>query len=264
MIGLKINIFEPTKNLRFLNLNNNNWHCSDEFEQLEEWLSDKKIEYQNQCKPVLKKFEEIKLLYPSKTSEDEEQDLDELWMVENESEKTDDKIGKAEIDETFLMLYNERVPSLISLLIGFQIGIVLGILGTYCWMAKLYKCNKPVLPNRRHIRRLQRMNRNDVRDNLLWNIMQEESYATPPIARRQLSSFHSNLPLHTTNIESTNSIQAEIPDSQEINLIQRNRIQTDPSTQNIRRQNYEQENRPDTPPPTYNDCLRDVVITSSK
>ncbi|XP_077287648.1 uncharacterized protein LOC143912248 [Arctopsyche grandis] len=267
MIGLKINIFESMKNLRFLNLNNNSWHCNNEFVRLEEWLLVNKVKYQLQCKLNVKKFEEIKMLSSSDTIEDEEQNLDELWIIEDKSEKRDDEIEKAEIDDTFLMLYNDRVPSLISLFIGFQVGIVMGILGTYCWMAKLYKCKKIVLPNRRHIRRLQRMHQNEINDNLLWNFIQEERFATPPSTRRHLSSFCRDLITQTTNSESINliardRIRTQAANSQSTNLVQENRIQTDPSIQNIRRQNSEQQNRPETPPPTYNDCLSDVVIPS--
>lgn len=267
---ISVSIIEPLTKLKQINLQNNYWTCNTEFNEFENWLETRKIVHHYQCKPIVKferlqNFEDIKTESQDKNDElssreeneneiSSREEIDEFSLYEDNSDelcppsepnKNDNKENMF-TDYTFLMLYNERVPSTISLLIGLQMGIVFGILGTYCWMGKLYKCKPIRLTNHRRLRRMRRQELIAHQQLLSWNNTSfDENYMTPPTLRRSALNTFNARPLNIIeNQNSTSNLSCEI----------------DIPVTSTAANTIPGPGRPETPPPTYKDCLKDSVI----
>lgn len=231
-------VISTLSNLRQINLQDNLWICNDAFNEFQNWLDSHNIEHQRQC-GATHKFEKLLNFEDSEIKSREETEwseetLDEIWT--RDIPHSDEETVSVE-PESFLMLYNERVPSIISLLIGFQLGLVLGILGTYCWVKRLYKCKPIRLTNHRRLRRMRRQQLVEDTQLLSWNTSFNENFMTPPTPRRMIFS---DVPPRPPIIENQNPT-CEI-----------NRPVTSADAPGSE--------RPETPPPTYKDCLTDTVI----
>lgn len=126
--------------------------------------------------------------------------------------------------------FDKEFSAIQAFVIGIEIGLAVGIIGTYIWLNKFCTCGalscRP--QTRRTRRRMHRMD-NDMRTNLLWSTVVNPDLETPPSYRRQLSLPDRSPPFPTYGLPRVTAAPLQIdavrlPD------------------------------RGETPPPPYNDC----------
>lgn len=189
MIELQISTLKPLTHLSYLSLTENHWHCNGMFSDLQVWILEKKIEYITQCKQKEKPkmFEKIISLVSTEKSyiiTDKEVNIETLWK---NTKKDHGDIPKEPITNTspsFIEKFNSKFPSLWSLFIGFLVGVLFGMVVTYCWMAELLKCRKIRWKSRRQMRRERAVEHTEVHPLWATSMRIQANTETPPIARR--------------------------------------------------------------------------------
>lgn len=116
----------------------------------------------------------------------EEVELDKIWNItapKNDTNIVMDKIKPL----TPLEKFDKEFSALQAFVIGLELGLALGIVGTYVWLRRVciipFTCSRP--QTRRERRRLQMDG--DMRASLLWSTLINPDMETPPPFRRQLS-----------------------------------------------------------------------------
>lgn len=189
MIELQLSTLKPLTHLSYLSLAENNWHCNGMFSDLQVWILQKRIEYVTQCKQKEKPkmFEKIISLVPTEDSDriaDKEVNIETKWKTKKKDHDDTPKELITNTSPSFIENFNTRFPSLWSLIIGLIVGVLLGMVATYCWMAELLKCRKIRWKSRRQMRRERAAEHTEAHPLWATSMRIQANTETPPIARR--------------------------------------------------------------------------------
>lgn len=184
MITINIEILRPLRKLERIELRNDYWQCNPDFISFENWITSRGITYEKQCNRMRPKMSEK--MISQVPVEREEIELDKIWNIT--IPKNDTKILENKNRPlTPLEKFDKDFSALQALVIGLEIGLALGIVGTYVWLRRV--CRIPFgwsRPQTRRERRRARMD-GDMRASLLWSTLINPDMETPPPFRRQLS-----------------------------------------------------------------------------
>ncbi|GBP11042.1 Slit homolog 3 protein [Eumeta japonica] len=219
MISINIALLTPLRKLGMLKLQSEYVHCEREFMTVESWIESKGIEYEKQCKRLIPKQSE-KMIYAVDETKDE-LDVSKVWNIT----KNNSTVIPKESKNQTVMSY----PTTQVFIMGLEVGLAVGILGTYFWLKSLCKCGalscrRP--QTRRQQRRTQRIADTELRQNLLWASIITPDLETPPSSRRQLSLPDRAPPFPTFGLNSGGETTSQVADS----------------------------SRSETPPPPYHEC----------
>ncbi|XP_049874788.1 leucine-rich repeat-containing protein 38 [Pectinophora gossypiella] len=185
MVTLNTEVLRPMRKLQRIELRNDYWQCNPDFMAVESWIVSRGITYQKQCKRKMPKMSEKMIAAPS--TEKPAVDVKDVWNVT--TEKTDTVLEtKPSTPMTPFQKFDKEFSSFQAFIIGVEIGLAIGIVGTYIWLRKFCKCGQLdcTRPDtRRERRRAQRVDAD--RTTLLWSSVINPDTETPPIYRRQLS-----------------------------------------------------------------------------
>lgn len=226
MVSLSLEVIRPLRKLNRLVLRNDHLKCSPDFIAIETWIVSHDIKYTKQCqKKVPKMFEKM----VSAVVEEEIVDVNDVWnMTQTKNVTVPAVIPKKPL--TPFEKFDKEFPASQAFIIGLEIGLAIGVVGTYIWLRSFCRfsrvnCTRP----RRQRRRMQRVADADMRANLLWSTVINPDLETPPSFRREISLPDGSAPFPAYGVSSVRepAIQADA-----IRL---------PS-------------RSETPPPPYNEC----------
>lgn len=229
MITLNTLVLQPLEKLERIELRNKYWTCDSSFIAVESWILSRGITYEKICKDKRPKmFEKI---ISAVTPEKEEVDVNNIWNITKNKNDSVVPMLKPTTPLTPFKKFDKEFPSFQALILGVEIGLGLGIVGTYIWLRSLCKCGhwSCAIPKSRRQRRRERRADAETRSSLLWTTIIHPDLETPPAFRRQLSLLDESLPYPTYGlpgvVEAGLQIDAVcLPD------------------------------RAETPPPAYNEC----------
>lgn len=129
--------------------------------------------------------------------EKEAVDIEKVWNISRTNNTlAEEKTNKTE-PLTPYQKFDRDFSAVQAFVIGVEVGLALGIVGTYVWLRNFCSCSRTICTRRRtRSRRRQRME-GDMRANLLWNSPELDS---PPYYRRQLSLPERSPPFPGTGI----------------------------------------------------------------
>lgn len=227
MVSLNTEVLRPLRRLQRLELRNEYWQCNPDFIALETWIVSHGITYDKQCKRKMPKMSEkmVSLVTPEKKIVD----VQEVWNMTVKKNVTFPP--HPTIPLTPFQKFDTEFSSVQAFIIGLEVGLAIGIVGTYIWLRSLCKCAKLNCTRpetRRQRRRAQRVD-GDMRTNLLWSNVINPDMETPPLFRRQLILPDRSPPISTYGLPGV--VEA--------------RLQVDA---------IRLPDRSETPPPPYNEC----------
>ncbi|XP_013134694.1 PREDICTED: leucine-rich repeat-containing protein 26 [Papilio polytes] len=222
MISINVDILRPLRKLDRIELRNEYWQCNPSFIAVESWIVSRGITYTRQCKKKLPKMSEKMISIVTETREPV--DINRVWNItKNVTEQTLSPTTPL----TPFKKFDKEFSAFQAFVIGLEVGLAIGVVGTYIWLRQFCKCgNLFCSRNDRQRRRTRRHNDNDLRANLLWNNILNPNLETPPQYRRQLSLPEREVPNGGQRVRET-ALQADairVP------------------------------NRSETPPPPYSEC----------
>lgn len=188
VISLNIEVLKPLRKLQRIELQSEYWQCNPEFIGIETWITSHGISYEKQCKKKTPKMME-KMISVVQHEERQDVDISTVWNTTQHNHSI--PLLPVKKWSPFEKFDNE-FPSFQAFLIGLEIGLAIGIVGTYLWLRSLCTCSHLQLNCRRpqsmrQRRRIQRRLDGDMRANLLWSTIINPDLETPPSFRRQLS-----------------------------------------------------------------------------
>lgn len=188
MITLKIELLQPLPKLERIELWNEYWTCDTSFIAVETWILSHGITYEKICKNrTPKMFEKIiSAVTPAK----EEVDVNKVWNITRDKNDTIVPTVKPTTTLTPFQKFDQDFSAFAALILGMEIGLGLGIVGTYIWLRMSWKCGwlSCTRPKSRRERRRERRTDAEIRNSLLWTTVIHPDLETPPVFRRQLSS----------------------------------------------------------------------------
>lgn len=187
MVSLTTEVLRPLRRLERLELRNDYWQCNPDFIAIESWIISRRITYEKQCKRKSPKmFDKI---ISAVTAEKEDVDVNDVWNVTFENNTSLVTPPEPTTPMSTMEKFDKEFSSIQAFIIGLEIGLAIGIVGTYIWLRKFCKCGQMDCTRpqtRRQVRRAQRADA-DMRTNLLWSNIINPDLETPPLYRRQLS-----------------------------------------------------------------------------
>lgn len=225
MVTLNTEVLLPLRKLDRIELRNEYWQCNPDFMAAETWIASKGITYEKQCKKRAPNMSE-KIISVVPTAERNPVDISRVWNITTDKNDTIIEQPSKPLDP--FEKFDKDFSALQAFIIGMEIGLAIGIIGTYIWLNKFCKCGA-LSCARPQTSRQRRRRDGDMRTNLLWSNVVNPDLETPPSYRRQLSLPDGSPPFHTYGlrevIEAPLQVDAiRLPD------------------------------RGETPPPPYNDC----------
>lgn len=226
MVTLKTEVLQPLQKLQRIELKNDYWQCDPPFIAVESWILSHGITYEQICKEKRPRmFEKI----ISAVTEREEVDVNDVWNITTNKNDSVVPVLKPTTPLTPFQKFDKEFSSFQALILGMEIGLGLGIVGTYIWLRSFCRCSKwsCTRPKSRRERRRERRADAEIRRSLLWTTVIHPDMETPPVFRRQLSDEISPYPTYGLPgvVEAGLQIDAvRLPD------------------------------RAETPPPAYNEC----------
>lgn len=229
MVAMDVEVLKPLTKLERIELESDYWRCTSEFMSVETWILSRKIVYRKQCKKMTSKMMDKMI---SAIPNDKEVDVTSIWNITNVNKNLTKSQEKKKTLTPF-QKFDRDFPATQSFILGLEVGLAIGILGTYIWLRSLCKCGKlscarPV--TRRQAQRRQRMAESDMNTNLLWANITNPNLETPPPLRRQSSLPEVFYPLPNCGLQSITEV-SELYDV----IMPR---------------------RAETPPPPYDECRR--------
>lgn len=189
MITLNKEVLLPLKKLERLELKSSYWKCNKEFIALEEWILSQEVVYEKHCRAMPKMFERMISVVSNETSE--EVNVTDVWVIPKTVDTNSTTITNNNNTKklTPFETFEREFSSLQAFILGAEIGLGIGIVGTYLWLRRVCKCS--AIKFRRIETRRQRMRRirmeNDMTANLLYITTPNPNLETPPSMRRDLS-----------------------------------------------------------------------------
>ncbi|CAH2050677.1 unnamed protein product, partial [Iphiclides podalirius] len=222
MITVSLEALRPLRKLQRIELRNEYLQCNPGFMAVETWIVSHGIVYSSQCKKKLPKMSEKMVSLVS--TKKEVVDIESVWNVTKGINETSPSTVTTKPLTPFKK-FDEEFSAFQAFVIGLEVGLAIGIVGTYVWLRQFCKCGNLICArnnNRRQRRRIHRLADGDMRANLLWGNVLNPNLETPPFYRRQLSLPESNVPVARETALHADAIR--VP------------------------------NRSETPPPPYNEC----------
>lgn len=224
IVTITVAVLKPIRKLKRLELRNEYWQCNPDFITVETWILSHNIKYEKQCKKKsLRKSEKI----ISMVVERESVDIDKVWNITVENKTLPVKPNDTKPLTPF-QKFDRDFSAVQAFVIGAEIGLALGVVGTYLWLRCVCSWRNLFSRPRAQRRRRNRRTEGDIRANLLWNNVISPDLETPPLYRRQLSLPDRNPPFPIFGIAG---------------------LQVDA---------IRQDNRAETPPPPYNECRLNI------
>lgn len=200
MVTLNTEVLQPLPKLERVELRNEYWKCDPPFIAAESWIVSHGIIYEKICKNrTPKMFEKI---ISAVTPEKEEIDVNNIWNITKDKNDSVVPISKPTTPLTPFQKFDKEFSSFKALILGIEIGLGLGIVGTYIWLRSLCKCGHCPRPKSRRERRRERRVDAEVRNSLLWTTVIHPDLETPPVFRRQPSLPDENPPYPTYGLPS--------------------------------------------------------------
>ncbi|XP_026319409.1 leucine-rich repeat-containing protein 24 [Hyposmocoma kahamanoa] len=200
MVTLNTEVLQPLPKLERVELKNEYWKCDPPFIAAESWIVSHGIMYEKICKNrTPKMFEKI---ISAVTPEKEEIDVNNVWNITKDKNDSVVPISKPTTPLTPFQKFDKEFSSFKALILGMEIGLGLGIVGTYIWLRSLCKCGHCTRPKSRRERRRERRADAEVRNSLLWTTVIHPDLETPPVFRRQPSLPDENPPYPTYGLPS--------------------------------------------------------------
>lgn len=229
MVTINTDVLLPLRKLERIEIRNDYWQCNENFIAAETWITSRGITYETQCKTRGPKKSERMISLISNV-EAKSVEISEVWNITTDKNET--VVEKPLRPLTPLEKFDKNFSALQAFIIGVEIGLAIGIIGTYIWLNKFCKCgalscSRPQSRRQRR-RRVHRVD-GDMRTNLLWSNIVNPDLETPPLYRRQLSLPDRSPPFPTYGLPGVASAPLQID---AIRL----------------------PDRSETPPPPYNDC----------
>lgn len=194
MVTLNIEVLQPLHKLERLELRNDYWQCDPLFITSESWILSHGITYEEICKKKRPKmFDKI---ISAVTTERQEVDVNDVWNITTTKNDSVVPTLKPSTPLTPFQKFDKEFSSFQALILGMEIGLGLGIVGTYIWLRSFCKCGQLSCARpktRRERRREQRANA-EITRSLLWSTVIHPDLETPPVFRRQLSLPDGNPP----------------------------------------------------------------------
>ncbi|KAI5644950.1 leucine rich repeat domain-containing protein [Phthorimaea operculella] len=224
MVTISTEVLRPLRKLERLELRNEFWRCNPEFIAFETWIVSRSITYEKQCRKKMPKMSER--MISAVVTERHEIDVNDVWNITSKTTTTEAPKKKL----TPFQKFDKEFSSSQAFILGLEIGLGIGIVGTYIWLRKFCKCGQLSCARpqtRRERRRIQRADA-DMRANLLWSTVINPDLETPPLYRRQVSLPDRPPPFPTYGLPGI--VEAGL----QVDAIRAPRAET--------------------PPPPYNDC----------
>lgn len=217
LIKIDVEVLETLVHLQWIDLKRNPWSCDGNGHALNAWLKKHYIQYDEICKAESKdtdKFQRIvsAVDFQNETEVISDDDLLRIWSLEEKNKnlhmeengesgcvkRNTDILNGGNIFKVF-----DSIPSFWSLIMGIQIGIVIG--GTGMWLLKRFNCvnetiTRPVsITRRRNVRSLHNRAssifrpRNESEDSTaLWSEMDIVSCPDTPPPPYRFDNFSRN------------------------------------------------------------------------
>ncbi|CAH2237826.1 jg4414 [Pararge aegeria aegeria] len=224
-VTITIDVLQPIQKLQRLELRNEYWQCNPYFIAVETWIHSRNIKYEKQCK---KKPQQKSEKIISMVVERESVDIDKVWNITVDNNNTVTVEPKATKPLTPYQKFDRDFSAVQAFVIGVEIGLAVGIVGTYLWLNSVCSCNLLCSRPQRERRRRNRRTEGDIRANLLWNNVISPDLETPPLYRRQPSLPDRSPPFPIFGIAG---------------------LQVDA---------IREDSRAETPPPPYNECRLNI------
>lgn len=229
MVTLKTEVLQPLQKLNRIELRNDYWHCDRHFIAVEYWILSHGITYEEICK--YKRSRMFEKIISAVAPEREQVDVNDVWNITTNKNDSVVPVLKPTTPLTPFQKFDKDFSAFQALILGMEIGLGLGIVGTYIWLRSFCKCSKwsCARPKSRRERRRERRADAEIRRSLLWTTVIHPDMETPPVFRRELS-LPDEIPPYPTYglpgvVEAGLQIDAiRLPD------------------------------RAETPPPAYNEC----------
>lgn len=228
VVTLNTDLLLPLRKLERIELRNDYWQCNTDFVAAETWIASRGITYDRQCNRKGPKMSEK--IISVVTMERNPVEINEVWNISTVNYTT--VTEKPTQPLTPFEKFDKDFSAVQALLIGIEVGLAIGIIGTYIWLNKFCKCGalRCTRPQRRQRYRRGQRRDGDMRTNLLWSTVVNPDSETPPPYRRELSLPDGSPPFRSYGLpsgvtEAALQIDAiRLPD------------------------------RGETPPPPYNEC----------
>ncbi|KAM3967833.1 uncharacterized protein ACR2FA_011371 [Aphomia sociella] len=185
VITFSTEVLKPLHKLTKLELRNDYLKCSPEFNDVETWILSHDISYTKHCRKLPKMSEKI----ISAVVESEPVDVNDVWNVTETVKENSTVPVVTNRTLTPFEKFDKDFSAIQALIMGLEIGLGVGIVGTYIWLRKCctvrVPCTRPQTGRQR--RRAQRVAEADMRASLLWTSITNPDLETPPQLRRELS-----------------------------------------------------------------------------
>ncbi|XP_063823244.1 insulin-like growth factor-binding protein complex acid labile subunit [Ostrinia nubilalis] len=238
IITLNTKLLVPLKKLQRIELRNDYFQlrqCTSDFVAAESWIISRGITYQKQCRKKAPNMSEKMISMVPEEKEDV--DVSQVWNITGTTAKNDTGPEIRATTLTPFEKFDKEFSSMQAFVIGIELGLAIGIVGTYIWLRKFCHCGQLncIRPQTgRQRRRAQRVRETDMRTNLLWSNMISPDLDTPPSYRRHPSLPDRSPPLRTYGVP----------------IVEAAALQVDA---------IRPPDRAETPPPPYNESCRIVV-----
>ncbi|XP_068626675.1 leucine-rich repeat-containing protein 24 [Battus philenor] len=189
MITIGVELLRPLRKLERIELRNEYWQCNPSFMAVETWIVSRGITYTRQCKKKLPKMSEK--MISMVTLEKDSVDVDRVWNITRNENKTSPSIDST-TPLTPFKKFDKEFSAFQAFIIGLEVGLAIGVVGTYVWLRQFCKCGNLMCSrtdSRRQRRRILRRADGDMRTNLLWNNVLNPNLETPPLYRRQTGAL---------------------------------------------------------------------------
>ncbi|XP_060804091.1 uncharacterized protein LOC106140132 isoform X2 [Amyelois transitella] len=185
VMSLSLDVLRPLRKLNRLEFRNDNIKCTPDFVAVETWIVSREITYTKQCKKKMAKMSEKMV---SVVVEKEAVDVNDVWNITEAKTTLPPELPEKPL--TSFEKFDEDFSAFQAFIIGLELGLAIGVVGTYIWLRKFCKCGQLVCTRperRRQGRRTRRTEGSDMRANLLWSTVINPELETPPPLRRELS-----------------------------------------------------------------------------
>ncbi|CAG9581625.1 unnamed protein product [Danaus chrysippus] len=218
VVTLNLDVLRPLRKLERIELRNDYWQCNPDFIAVETWIVSHRIKYDKQCKKKLPKMSEKMIMTVNEVLP---VDINKVWNITKDQNNTLILSVLPNNTKTLTPFekFDKEFSAFQALIIGFEIGLAVGIVATYIWLR--ISCGCPGF-SRQSRRQRANLPDGDMRSSLLWNNVVNPDLETPPYFRRQLAD---------RNPSNRTGVQADA---------------------------IRNGNRAETPPPPYNECRLNI------
>ncbi|XP_053610539.1 vasorin [Plodia interpunctella] len=179
--SVSLETLRPLRKLNRFEFRNDNIKCTPDFIAVEAWITSHNIVYTKQCKKKLPIMLEKMV---SAVVEKEDVDVNDIWNITETT--VNPVLEHPKQSQTPFQKFDEDFSAFQSFIIGLELGLAIGVVGTYIWLRKFCKCGQLDCTRPETRRQRRRIHRSE-ESNLLWSSVLNPDLETPPTLRRELS-----------------------------------------------------------------------------